>query len=105
MLMIKGMDSNKQLLWLTTFPNPDVVNFDLKSIPNLSIDRRAAYNFKLYAAASIDVAEEMDVPYLDVHSMCNVLRDASYDCAHYKAPVGYEMALVILHKAYELLNF
>ena len=89
---------HNKLLWLTTFPLPDFLNFTTND------ERRTSYNLKLYAQASMQIAKELDVAYLDIFSLANVLRDASADHAHYKTPVGHEIALLVLHKAYEMLS-
>lgn len=82
-----------RLLWVTTHPHGFT--------PRVAAGRdwRSGAVLREYARASIRAAERLGVSWADVHSMADVLRDLSYDGAHYKAPVESEIARALQHCA------
>ena len=82
-----------KLYWLTTHPNPDKFNM-YEDPPG---DWRTPELLEAYNNIAKRVASKLNVSVIDVYNVAAVVNDISYDAMHYKAPVGREIAKIVLH--------
>eukprot|EP01041_Mallomonas_annulata_P007329 gene7329-14949_t len=93
LLRYKSKPFIKRLLWITPFPHGSADS--LFRVP--PEDWRNEIVLHAYNNAAIEVCKELNVDYIDIFGIANVLHDLSYDAAHFKAPVAREMALLVLN--------
>ena len=88
-VLTSALRTTARLLWLTVHPH------GITERVLSAQDWRSSHVLQLYANASIRAATSLGVAYMDIHSMADVLRDLSYDGAHYAAPVEAEIARAV----------
>jgi hypothetical protein len=93
----KATRDSRSFLWLTVHPaGLNAWEFSSKTYNISANSYRTSFNLGLYAAESRALARRLGVNSLNLWEMGNPLLDLSYDASHYKLPVEYELATVVL---------